>query len=103
MASGPRDLAPPGPSPVQWWYAHEVPLYLASIAVGAFIGIAAPQVSAPLGSAITPLLALLLLATFLGIPLVRLGRAVQDVRFLATLIELVALVLLVRIVPKVIR
>jgi ACR3 family arsenite efflux pump ArsB len=40
------------------------------------------------GAAVEPLLVVLLFATFLGVPLVEVGRAVRDVRFLGTLLVL---------------
>ncbi|GGH35918.1 arsenic resistance protein [Microbacterium album] len=64
---------------------HQVALYLVALAVGAAVGLAAPLVAAPLERAITPLLALLLYATFLGVPLARVSAALRDRRFLATL------------------
>ncbi|QJU53427.1 bile acid:sodium symporter [Herbiconiux sp. KACC 21604] len=71
---------------VRWWDARQVPIYLAALAAGAVAGLLAPGASVPLGAAITPLLALLLFATFLAVPLGELGRAVRDVRFLLTVV-----------------
>lgn len=42
----------------------------------------------PLENAITPVLGLLLFATFLGIPFSAIGQAVRDVRFIATILVL---------------
>jgi len=60
---------------------HQLILYLAAIAVGALLS-AIPGASAA-EAAVTPVLGLLLFATFLGVPLVSLGRAFRDLRFLA--------------------
>lgn len=65
---------------------HQVPLYLAALAVGAAAGLLAPGTAAPASAAINPLLGLLLYATFLGVPLRRLPRALRDRRFLATVL-----------------
>ncbi|MBI9113730.1 arsenic resistance protein [Sanguibacter suaedae] len=69
---------------VEWWDRSQVPLYLASIALGAVAGLAGPGLAPALGHAITPALALLLFATFLGVPLVEVGQGLKDVRFLLT-------------------
>lgn len=64
---------------------HQVALYLVAIAVGAGVGLLAPGADAPLQGAITPVLGLLLYATFLGVPFRALGAALRDVRFGAAL------------------
>jgi ACR3 family arsenite efflux pump ArsB len=74
------------PRVVQWWDKYQVPLYLAAITAGAFAGLAAPQAAPALGGAINPVLALLLFATFLAVPMAEVGRALRDVRFLATVL-----------------
>lgn len=61
---------------------HQIALYLATISAGAAVSMAVPGASA-LETAINPVLGLLLFATFLGVPLLSLGRAVRDLRFLA--------------------
>jgi ACR3 family arsenite transporter len=66
---------------VQRMERRQVPLYLAAIAVGALAGWWAPAAAPTLSVAITPVLALLLFATFLGVPLGNLGRSVLDLRF----------------------
>lgn len=71
---------------VQWWDRHRIVLYLAAIAAGAVLGLVVPQVAPTLERAINPVLALLLFATFLGVPLVEVGRAFRDVRFLGTVL-----------------
>ena len=60
---------------------HQIPLYLAAIAVGAALS-AVPGAAAA-ESAIGPVLGLLLFATFLGVPLLAVGRAFRDLRFVA--------------------
>ncbi|WP_417504613.1 arsenic resistance protein [Microbacterium sp.] len=54
--------------------------------VGAVVGLWAPAVAHPLELAITPVLGLLLYATFLGVPFSAIGRAFRDIRFLAVLL-----------------
>lgn len=118
---------------VGWWDQHQVGLYLVAIVIGGGAGLLAPDAGAALEPAINPVLAALLFATFLGIPLTDLGCGFRDLRFLATvllanfllvplvlplalalpaeldmaqlavvtqtLVELVAMVALVRVVP----
>lgn len=67
-----------------WMERHQVPLYLAALAVGAGIGLALPGVAHPAELAITPVLGLLLYATFLGVPFAKIGWALRDRRFLGT-------------------
>lgn len=71
---------------VRWWDDHQIALYLGAIAIGAAVGLLAPAIAPALELAITPVLALLLFATFLGIPLVDIGRAFRDIRFLGTVL-----------------
>ncbi len=61
---------------------HQVPLYLGGLAAGALLGLLLPSVAEPAESAVNPVLALLLYATFLGIPFARIGAALRDWRFL---------------------
>jgi len=61
-------------------------LYLAAIVGAAAVGIFIPGMAPVFGAAITPVLALLLFATFLGVPLVQIGPALRDGRFLLTLL-----------------
>ncbi|OLT47070.1 arsenic resistance protein [Saccharomonospora sp. CUA-673] len=70
--------------PVQWMERHQVPLYLAGLALGAAVGLSWEGAAAPAEAAILPVLALLLYATFLGIPFGGMGRALRDWRFLTT-------------------
>lgn len=65
---------------------HQVTLYLGALAAGALAGLLLPGVEAPAGAAVTPVLALLLFATFLGVPFAHIGEALRDVRFLATVL-----------------
>ncbi|THG31135.1 arsenic resistance protein [Naasia lichenicola] len=67
---------------------RQIWLYLAATAVGVIGGIAAPQSASVLAASINPVLGLLLFATFLGVPLSRIGRAFRDVRFLAAILAL---------------
>lgn len=71
---------------VEWMERHQVSLYLAGLLVGGVIGVLAPAVARPAGLAIQPVLALLLYATFLGIPFARIGGAFRDWRFLGTIL-----------------
>ncbi|GIM67412.1 arsenic resistance protein [Planomonospora venezuelensis] len=71
---------------VAWWDTHQVLLYLAAILAGAVLGLSAPGTAPTLEHTINPVLALLLFATFLGVPLIEVGRAFGDVRFLGTVL-----------------
>lgn len=64
---------------------HQVVLYLVALVVGGALGLAVPAVGAPAEAAITPVLAALLYATFLAVPLVEAARSLTDLKFLATL------------------
>ncbi|GAA2250481.1 arsenic resistance protein [Herbiconiux moechotypicola] len=70
------------------WNRHQVALYLAAIALGSALGLLLPQLAPLLRGLTTPLLVLLLFATFLGVPLAELGRALRGGRFLLTLLVL---------------
>jgi len=67
---------------VQWWEQRQVALFLAAMALGALVGALAPGTAPALSLTITPVLGLLLFATFLGVPLVAAGRSFFDLRFL---------------------
>ncbi|MDO5644877.1 MAG: bile acid:sodium symporter [Dermabacter sp.] len=67
---------------------HQVALYVAGLALGAVAGLAWPAVAQPAEIAIHPVLALLLYATFVGIPFARIGQAFRDWRFLSTVLVL---------------
>lgn len=70
----------------EWMERWQIPLYIAAITVGLVVGLVFPTVAHPLELAINPVLALLLFATFLGVPLVEIGRAFRDGRFLVTVL-----------------
>ncbi|POH66530.1 arsenic resistance protein [Cryobacterium zongtaii] len=65
---------------------RQVALYLAAMALGALVGRLAPVTAPMLSVAITPLLGLLLFATFLGVPLVSVGRSFLDLRFVGAVL-----------------
>ena len=69
----------------EWMERHQVLLYLAGLVAGGVVGLLVPAVAGPAEFAIQPVLALLLYATFLGIPFGDVGRALRDRRFLATI------------------
>ena len=71
---------------VEWMERHQVSLYLAGLVLGGVVGLLAPAVAGPAELAIQPVLALLLYATFLGIPFARIGRSFRDWRFLGTIL-----------------
>ncbi|QCU77963.1 arsenic resistance protein [Citricoccus sp. SGAir0253] len=73
---------------IGWLERWQIPLYLAALGVGAVFGLAAPSTAPALELAINPVLMVLLYATFLGVPLTRLGRALRDGRFLTGLLVL---------------
>ncbi|WP_017793843.1 arsenic resistance protein [Leucobacter salsicius] len=64
----------------------QVPLYLAAILGAAVAALAAPPLAAPAELTVQPALALLLYATFLGVPFGRLRAATRDGRFLAAIL-----------------
>ena len=74
--------APVVVSLVPWLERRQVPLYLASILAGGVVGLTVPGAHR-LEVAIEPVLALLLFATFLGVPFAEAGRSLRDGRFLA--------------------
>jgi len=61
-------------------------LYLVAIALGAALGLLAEPAAPVLQELIEPLLMLLLFATFLAVPLIEVGKAFLDVRFLGTVL-----------------
>ncbi|WEO77415.1 bile acid:sodium symporter [Cryobacterium sp. SO2] len=65
---------------------RQVGLYLAAIGFGALAGWLAPAIAPALSLTITPVLGLLLFATFLGVPLADLGRSFRDLRFLGAVL-----------------
>lgn len=73
---------------VAWMERHQIGLYLVAIFLGGAVGFLAPDSAGVLEQSISPVLGLLLYATFLGIPFASIGRAARDLRFLATLLVL---------------
>ena len=67
---------------------QQVWLYLLALAAGAALGLAAPPLGVLVELAITPVLALLMFATFLGVPFADLGQAARDLRFLSLVLVL---------------
>lgn len=67
---------------VLWLERHQIALYLVAIAAGGAVGLLLPAAH-QLEVAIEPVLALLLFATFLGVPFAAIRRALRDGRFLA--------------------
>ena len=70
----------------QWGERHQVVLYLGAIGAGLGLGALVPGAAPSLDPAVEPAIAALLLVTFLGVPLLRLGAALGDVRFLSALV-----------------
>lgn len=81
---------------------HQVPLYLAAIALGLGIGALRPAAAGPLELGVEPAIAALLLVTFAGVPLRDLGAGLRDRRFLAALliVNLVAVPLIVLVLTR---
>ena len=71
---------------VDWWDRHQVALYIAAIILGGAFGVLAPGAAPVLMAATNPVLAVLLFATFLGVPLIEVGRSFRDLRFLGTVL-----------------
>ncbi|TFD93502.1 arsenic resistance protein [Cryobacterium lactosi] len=67
---------------VQRMEQRQVTLFLAAIGLGLLVGWLAPAAAPALSSTITPVLGLLLFATFLGVPLAAVWRSFLDRRFL---------------------
>ncbi|MCT1429514.1 bile acid:sodium symporter [Brachybacterium muris] len=65
---------------------HQIPRYLGGLALGAVVGLAVPAIAPGAERAVTGVLALLLYATFLGLPIERIGGALRDRRFLGTML-----------------
>ncbi|MCD2440814.1 bile acid:sodium symporter [Agromyces sp. SYSU K20354] len=70
----------------EWWDRHQVALYIAAILVGGAFGTLVPSAAPALAAATNPVLGLLLFATFLGVPLIEVGRSFRDIRFLTTVL-----------------
>lgn len=75
-----------------WWERHQAVVLLLGAALGAAVGLLAPAAAPALEAATTPVLVLLLCATFLGVPLGGLPRALRDGRFLLAVLGLSFLV-----------
>lgn len=60
-------------------------VYLAALALGGALGLAAPAAGAALEAALWPVLALLIYATFCQVPLMHAREALADTRFMAAL------------------
>lgn len=73
------------PRIIEWWDKYQIPLYLAALALGALIGLSSPAAAPAFELAINPVLMVLLYATFLGVPLTKIGHALRDGRFLTGL------------------
>jgi ACR3 family arsenite transporter len=73
---------------VQWMEHRQVALYLVAIGAGVLAGWWAPAAAPALAVTITPVLVLLLFATFLGVPLGNVGRSFLDLRFLGTVLAI---------------
>ena len=71
---------------MQWMERRQIALYLAAILLGGVVGWLAPTVAPGLALSINPVLGLLLFATFLGVPMIQIGRAFLDIRFLGTVV-----------------
>ena len=69
---------------VSWLERHQIGLYLAAIVAAALVGLTVPTAHT-LEVAIEPVLALLLFATFLGVPFATIRRALRDGRFLVAI------------------
>lgn len=67
---------------------HQILLYLLAIIVGGLSGWLMPAAAEPLEHSISPVLGLLLFATFLGIPFAKIGQALRDGRFMVTVMIL---------------
>ncbi|MFB9653404.1 arsenic resistance protein [Pseudarthrobacter sp. NPDC092184] len=71
---------------IGWWDEQQVLLYMVAILTGAAVGLAAPEIAPALEHSIKPVLILLLFATFLAVPLIEVGKAFRDIRFLGTVL-----------------
>ncbi|PRY51387.1 sodium bile acid symporter family protein [Knoellia remsis] len=73
---------------IAWLERWQIPLYLLALVAGAAIGLTAPATAPAFEQTINPVLIALLYATFLSVPLTRLGQALRNGRFLAGLLVL---------------
>lgn len=80
MAQG---AAPAGRGAVERMERHQVAVYLAAMALGALLGLAAPSAGPGFEHLINPVLGALLFVTFLQVPAAELLRSLRDARFLS--------------------
>lgn len=73
---------------IRWMDRYQVALYLGGLGVGVIVGLTLPGVAPFAEVTIYPVLALLLYATFLGIPVRKIGRAFKDARFMTAVLIL---------------
>lgn len=76
------------PNLITWMGNHQISLYLVAILIGGVVGFFAPGSAGGLEHSITPVLGLLLYATFLSIPFASIGKAAKDLRFMGTVLVL---------------
>ncbi|WP_404291368.1 arsenic resistance protein [Glutamicibacter arilaitensis] len=69
-----------------WMERHQITLYLAAIFFGCLFGLWLPAGKTALEITINPLIGLLLYATFLALPLGKLGEAFKDLKFVGALV-----------------
>jgi ACR3 family arsenite efflux pump ArsB len=69
-----------------WWDKHQAVLYVAAIIFGGVLGVLVPALAPMLTVAANPVLAVLLFATFLAVPLIEVGRSFKGLRFLSTVL-----------------
>ena len=72
---------------VEAWDRFQIPLYITALIAGALVGLQWPGSTEGFEIAINPALMALLYATFLGIPITRIGAALKDLRFLTVLMS----------------
>ncbi|NLZ97684.1 MAG: arsenic resistance protein [Micrococcus sp.] len=73
---------------VQWAHRQQVWCYLLGLGFGAVVGLSAPAVAPVAEIAIMPMLALLLYATFLGLPFSDFSGAFKDWKFMSSVLVL---------------
>jgi len=72
----------------EWLTAHQVAVYAAAVAAAVATALTRPELAPAVESLIEPVLVVLLYATFLEVPFVRLREAVADRRFLGAALGL---------------
>ena len=73
---------------IEAWDRFQIPLYIVALIAGALMGLQWPGSAEVFETAINPALMALLYATFLGIPITRVGGALKDLRFLTVLLTI---------------